>query len=146
MSWLIRWWTKKPYSHVARALHVHKWGTGYYQASEGKVNYEHESVFHKKHEIIKKYSIPVSKEIKTDIGEACWQDTGKRYGYLQNIGIALIDLKLLTKNPWKQGRNCSELIYLKVLKPMFPELKYNPDTIKPHDIENILVSKGFTHV
>lgn len=145
-SLLIRWWTKKPYSHVARALTMCTWGAGYYQASEGKVNYEHEDVFNTKHKIIREYNIPITKEIKDSVEKMCWQDAGKKYGYLQNLGILLIDLKITKHNPWKQGRNCSELIYIKVLKPMFPELNYNPDTIKPHEIEEILIKKGFKHV
>ena len=35
-SWLIKLWTNKPYSHVARAVDIKNWGKGYYQASEGK--------------------------------------------------------------------------------------------------------------
>ena len=41
-SWLIKWYTKKPYSHVARAIQIRDWGYRYYHASEGKVNYEFE--------------------------------------------------------------------------------------------------------
>lgn len=52
-------------------------------------------------------------------------------------------LGIKATNPWKKGRNCSELIYLKVLVPMFGDLGYNPDTIKPYHIEDILISKGY---
>lgn len=62
---------------------------------------------------------------------------------MQNAGIVFVDVGLLKDTPWKDGRNCSELIYIKVLKKMIPELDYNPDTIKPHEIENIIL-KHFT--
>jgi hypothetical protein len=137
-SWLIMWWTKKPYSHVARQVIRRDWGAGYYQASEGNVNYEHESVFYKKHEIVAEYVVMVDPQLEMDIRRACWEDCGKKYGMWQNIGIFLVDIGLFKDTPWKDGRNCSELIYIKVLKKMVPELNRNPDTIKPHHIEDII--------
>lgn len=142
-SWLIRAWTGKKYSHVARAANIQEWGWRYFQANEGKVNYEYEEHFLKKHEIIKEYTIIVDTEMDKKIKETCYKQCGNKYGIMQNIGIFLIDLGILKSNPWKSGVNCSELIYTHVLKPMFPELDHNPDTIKPHEIENILISKGY---
>lgn len=118
------------------------WGAGFYQASEGKVNYEHENIFFKKHEIVKEYTIEVPDKLELKIREECWKECGNKYGMMQNIGIALVDiLKLLgikTHNPWKQGRNCSELLYITIFKQLHPKLDYDPDTIKPHHIEEIL--------
>ena len=139
-SKLIMWWTKKPYSHVAREVTRRNWGAGYYQASEGNVNYEHESVFYNKHELVREYTLIVDSLLELEIRKACWKECGKKYGMLQNVGIFLIDLGLIKDNPWKSGRNCSELIYLKVLKKMIPELNLNPDTIKPHEIEDIILN------
>lgn len=139
MSRLIMWWTKKPYSHVARRVMRRDWGAGYYQASNGSVNYEHESVFYTKHEIVKEYTLMIDAELELAIRKACWEDCGKDYGIKQNIGIVLVDLNLTKDNIWKHGRNCSELIYLMVFKQLIPQLNYNPDTIKPHDIENIIL-------
>ena len=139
LSRLIMWWTRKPYSHVAREVIRRDWGAGYYQASEGNVNYEHESVFNRKHQIVKEYVLMVDQDLEMDIRKACWHDCGKKYGALQNIGIFLNDIGLCKDTPWKDGRNCSELIYIKVLKKMVPELDYNPDTIKPHHIEDIIL-------
>lgn len=140
LSKLIMWWTKQPYSHCAREVIRRDWGAGYYQASEGNVNYEHESVFNKKHEIIKEYTLMVDGELELDIRRACWEDCGKYYGTLQNVGIFLVDLGIFKDTPWKDGRNCSELLYLKIFKKLLPDLKYNPDTIKPHQIEKIILN------
>lgn len=139
-SQMIMWWTKKPYSHVAREVIRRDWGAGYYQASDGNVNYEHESVFFTKHEVIRSYVLAVDESLELSIREACWKDCGKKYGMLQNVGIFLIDIGLFKDNPWKHGRNCSELIYIKVLKKLLPDLEYNPDTIKPHHIEDIILN------
>lgn len=147
-SWLIRLWTRKPYSHVARAIEIRDWGKRYFQASEGKVNYEFEKYFEEKHHIVKKYIIKVPPEMDRAIKYECYLEAGNKYALMQNVGIAVVDIvyKIFKKkinNPWKHGRNCSELLYLNVLKPMFPELTYDPDLIKPHQIDKILEEKGY---
>ena len=140
LSDLIIWYTKKPYSHVARGFNAFSGKVQmYYQASEGKVNYESKEVFDHKHEIVKKYILQIPKELYTEIGIACMQDSGKKYGVMQNLGIVLVDLGICKDTPWKDGRNCSELIYLKVFKNLIPSLQENPDTIKPQRIEEIIV-------
>ena len=142
ISFLIRKWTGKQYSHVARKL-VHGDIELYYQASGSQVNYECKEVFDKKHEIIKRYTLSISQELYTEIGSACLREAGKPYGVLQNVGIAMVDVCRLfgkkIQNPFKQGRNCSELLYVVVLKRLCPDLAYDPDTIKPNHIEEILI-------
>ena len=150
LSWAIRLWTWKPYSHVARRSKIsfaekHH----YFHANEGKVNYEYETHFFKKHKIIKKYELTVPQKFYYEMAKQSWVEAGAKYGYLQHIGIAIVDVAKLLGfkicNPWKQGRNCSELLYITILKPMFPDLEYDPETIKPHHIERILIEKGFKH-
>jgi hypothetical protein len=139
LSWLIMLWTNKPYSHVAREVPRRDWGSAFYQASDGNVNYEFESVFYEKHQIVKEYILQVDPILELSIRKACWEDCGKKYGFLQNLGILLVDFGFFKDTPWKDGRNCSELIYLKVFKSMISDLNYNPDTIKPHHIEDIIL-------
>lgn len=142
-SWLIRFWTNKPYSHVSRAVEISDWGKRYFQASEGKVNYEYEKYFLKKHEIVKKYTLLITPELDKKIKEECYREAGNNYGLMQNLGVVLVDIcNFFGKkidNPWKSGRNCSELIYLTVLKQLIPDLEYHPDTVKPHHIEKIII-------
>lgn len=144
-SWLIQLWTGKPYSHVAREVVRRDWGAGYYHASEGKVNYEHENVFNVKHEIVRSYTVSIPTELEMKIRKECWSECGNDYGMLQNLGIVLVDICKIfgvrVTNPWKKGRNCSELLYLTVFKQIHPELDYDPDTIKPHHIDDILTTK-----
>lgn len=143
-SKLIMIYTNRPYSHVARKTYI---GTNkrelYFQSSEGKVNYEYTDVFHKKHEIVKSYTLEVSDELYQKIADSCLVEAGKDYGFMQNLGIVLVDLKLTKTNPWKHGRVCSELLYVTILKQLVTDLEYNKDTIKPSDIENIIV-ENFT--
>jgi len=143
-SWAIMAWTFKKYSHVALRFDSKIFSSPtYYQSSEGLVNYMSGSQFDKKHLIVKEIEIKVPDELYSEIRNTCHEEAGANYGFLQNIGIVLADLADLVgikiKNPWKEGRNCSELLYLKVLKPMGIG-SADPDLIKPHHIEKLLTT------
>ena len=147
-SKLLRFYMNKNYSHIAREKEI-MGEILYYQASEGKVNYENKSVFDKKHKIVARYSIEVTEEMSRQISRDCLMDAGKKYGFMQNIGIALVDFfslfNVYINNPFKDGRNCSELLMLRVLFHKYPELKekYDPDKIRPDQLEQILIDKGY---
>jgi len=138
-SWAIMLWTKKPYSHVARAIQIRDWGFRFSHAAEGSVRNDFEDEFYRKNVLIKEYRLAICEESDLRVKKAFYTEQGKVYGMLQNLGIALVDMGLVKDTPWKKGRNCSELIYRKFLKEILPELNYNPDTIKPHHIENIIL-------
>jgi len=145
MSWLIRLYTRKPYSHVAMSHEIRDWGKRYYQASEGKVNYEYETVFHLKHEIVRSYILLLHDGVEREIKKAGYQQCGRKYAFMQNLGILWVDLNKIfgrdIDNPWKEGDNCSELLYTTAFKKTCPELTYNRNKIKPHQIEEIILSK-----
>jgi len=142
-SGLIRWWTSKPYSHVARHIVLSGDIDMYYQANEGKVNYEVKEIFDTKHTVVRDYEIIVDDQCYKAISRACLQQAGKPYALWQNLGIVYVDIMSwvgkTVENPWKKGLNCSELVYRNVLKPMIPALNYAPDAIKPHQIEDIIL-------
>jgi hypothetical protein len=143
-SWLIRAWTFKSYSHVAVRFSSRIFKTPtYYQASEGLVNYMSETQFLKKHSIVKEYNLAIPDELYYLIREACHEEAGAPYGLLQNIGIILSDVcswvNIKIKNPWKEGRNCSELMYVHVFKNLDSK-ELDPDLVKPHHIEELLTT------
>jgi hypothetical protein len=143
-SWAIRLWTGKEYSHVARAVQIRDWGWRFYQASEGKVNYEYEKYFLQKHEIVKDYILLISPEMDRKIKKECYEQAGNRYGTIQNLGIVFVDIlhKITGRkvdNPWKKGKNCSELLYENVFSILCSDLNYDPNTVKPHQIEEIIL-------
>lgn len=144
-SWAIMVWTGKPYSHVAREVEVRDWGKAYYQSSDNKVNYEYHTVFEKKHEIVKCYTLTISDEVDGEIRKACYQEAGKQYATKQVFGMLLVDtlgfFGIKIKNPWKEGRTCSESLYARAFKLIFPDLDYNEDTIKPEHIEEIILDR-----
>lgn len=143
-GWAVQLWTWKPFSHVALEVEL-SWldRPMYFQASEGSVNYEYADHFDKKHEIVSTYELYVPEELYKQMSKKRLEHAGEQYGILQNVGIVITDVaKLLgidMDNPWKKGKNCSELLYTVVLKPMYPTLDYDPQKIKPHHIEDILV-------
>jgi hypothetical protein len=145
LSKLIMWYTNKPYSHVARKAKLSLLQyPHYYQASEGKVNYEYEDFFNKKHEIVKSYTIQVPAHFYEELIKESWMQVGNKYGTMQNVGILLVDLLakigIIATNPFKKGMNCSELIFRTVFSKIIPNLPYRADQVKPHQIEDIIIN------
>ena len=142
-SWLIRLWTRRSFSHVAVCFDTSKeYGTKtYYQASDGLVNYMAEDQFLKKHSIVESFTLVITEDQYKDIRNKCHREVGANYGFLQNVGIILSDITkffgVKIKNPWKEGRNCSELLYDNILVYMGVD-SYDKDLIKPHHIEKII--------
>ena len=149
-SWIIRAWTQKKYSHVALKYNsrIFKSPT-YYQASDGLVNYMSGTQFDKKHEIVIEHIIEVEDDKYSKIREECHEEAGAPYGFMQNLGIVLADVLELVgvkiKNPWKQGRNCSELLYVHVFSNLDYK-KLDPDLVKPHHIEELLTTSNRSKV
>ena len=66
-----------------------------------------------------------------------------------SLTIAVVDfakqvLGVKVKNPWRKDQNCSELVFRHVICVAYPEFskKYDPDTISPRDIEDIVKNIG----
>lgn len=142
-SWLIRLWTWKPYSHVARKLSISFLDKPvYFQSNETKVNWEYEDHFFKDHEVVRSYEVEISREQLGQLNKTCWEQVGVKYGFLQNLGIAYVDFMNLfgikVKNPFTSGMNCSEVIYRNAIIPIYGDHGYNPNSIKPHQIEEII--------
>lgn len=147
ISKAIMWWTGVNYSHVARKgklPFVEK--PHYYHAAEGNVHYSYEDNFISKNEIVKEYEIEVSNDIYTELVKTSWEQCGSYYGFMQNIGIFMVDLLqkvgIRATNPFKKNVNCSELIFTTVFQKMLPNLPYRKDTIKPHHIEEIITTNN----
>ena len=145
VSWIICLLTRRKYSHVALEINIDNLSKPmYFQSNESKVNYEYSDYFLKENEIIKKYELYVKEDLYNDLAKQRLMSVGENYGHLQNLGILFVDLlkfiKVDINNPWKKGKNCSELIYTCILKNIEPKLNYNANTIKPNEIEDILVN------
>lgn len=155
LSWLIRWYLKREYSHTYMEIdHKRLFGvnTIYHSAGKVGVTYFSKPVFLEKNKEVALYEWSLPDTLYREIRTETHKELGKSYGTMQNIGIALVDLyielfKRKVKNPFRKGSNCSEAIFRALLK-QFPELskKYNPNTIKPSHIEEILIDKEFKRI
>lgn len=138
-SWLIQWYEKTPFSHTFVEYNtVHHLGSDtIYQSSRGMVNNMSKDVFLEENEITHVFTVTCGDEIYKEMRNGLHSVTGKHYGFMQNIGIIISDIFKI-KNPFKKGYNCSELVYEKVLKKLFPELEYNKDNVTPKMVYLIL--------
>ena len=138
-SWLIRWYEKTPFSHTFVEYNTasHLGSDTIYQSSRGMVNNMSKTVFLEENEITHIFTIVCDDETYKEMRNGLHSVTGKHYGFWQNFGIIISDIFKI-KNPFKKGYNCSELVYEKVLKKLFPELEYNKDNVTPRMVYEIL--------
>lgn len=149
MSALLQAYLGTPYSHVyIRINHKSRFGvdTIYHSSLKSGTSYYSEPIFHKYNETVKEYSLCLKKAEYARLRRNCHQTLGLSYGFWQNLGILAVDLLnfigLPIKNPWTVGMNCSEAVFL-ALRSRYKNLdKYDPNTVTPRDIEEILLSKG----
>lgn len=138
-SWLIRWYEKTPFSHTFIEYNTahHLGSDTIYQSSRGMVNNMSKDVFLEENEITNVFTIVCEEEIYIEMRNGLHSVTGKYYGFWQNIGVVIADIFKIN-NPFKKGYNCSELVYEKVLKKLFPELEYKKDNVTPKMVYEIL--------
>lgn len=97
------------------------------------------------------YEIEMDDEIYKDLRKELHKHSGTGYAFMQNLGIIMVDLLqdlgINITNPFRKGENCSELVFLALLKA-HPELsaQYKKNTIRPDHIQAILEEKGYKKV
>lgn len=141
---------RKPYSHVFvqydTASHMGN-DSIYHSAMGSGVGFYSKPVFEDINIITAMYEIELSDEIYVKIRNKLFAHCGRKYGYAQNIGIVCADiakyLGIAFENPFREGFNCSELVFMGLLE-IDPELlyEYDLDTIRPDHIELILQKLG----
>jgi hypothetical protein len=113
------------------------------------------NTFNDNNVIIKTFKILVDDVCYTDICKGLLQNSGKRYGFVQNLGIALSSVikrifNVTITNPFTVNQNCSELVYRRVICKLYPDIakRYDPNLITPTDIDEILteISKTDSNV
>jgi len=144
-SWAIRAFMKTPYSHVYIRFYSESINrTLIYEAvGTGGVRFVGFNLWSSQAEELKSYTLQVKKCNSTTLLQELVDDCGMKYGYLQNFGIFLASVLGWNKNPWRKGRNCSEIV-AKFLKSEGYEVKKSLDLITPKDIELIICSKSST--
>ena len=150
-SRLLQWYVGSPISHVLVEFDTEK-SLGqpfvYHSVIGTGVSLIPKKKFLLKNEIMESYTFELTVDEYRSIRNDLLNEGGEEYAMMQNLGIFIIDqIRRLTrikyKNPFKKGKNCSELIYEKVIQKLYGDVsKYDKDLVKHSEIRSILKEKG----
>ena len=163
ISWIIRltqWklsvgqeWNKVP-SHVRIKFFDKKHDLWWiYEASQSSVKFHGDNQWTPLVHIVKSYEIYVDPEIKKELVHYMGTSTGKPYGRIQLVGLALVNFMKVfrrkIKNPFSDRDKtevCAEAVYNILNKiPSFKPIltQYDPDTLDLCDIMDIMTQGGY---
>ena len=120
---------KLPFSHYALIL-VDEYGlVKTIDASGRTLHQESLDNFKEKYNIIRLYEVPETEKTFKEFREWLHPIEGSKYGYLQVIGLFLLSIGLMTRNPFSNGIDniiCNEFI-LRFLcfQGLIPESKFD---------------------
>lgn len=137
-SWLIRLYQHTPYSHVYLKFYSKTTNRQLiYEAVGGGVRFIGSNAWEKHAVEMKTFDINITHKNTVELMQYCIDNAGCEYGFLQNLGIAFCNAFGIKKNPFKKGKNCSEII-AEIL--ILEGCKINKDLnlITPKDIYEIL--------
>lgn len=147
-AYLISKWINKPYSHVYIRFESSdsRVPSNIYHASSGMVHFLEFNNFKNKNNIIKEYSLTISKEDRLATLIHCMYLSGEVYGYFEIIKIFITDIlnyfnfNLNTKN--SKGYICSELIAVLIENKFNLNINKPRHLLKPNDIEELIKQLG----
>jgi len=144
-SWLVRLFqggTK--YSHV-----YVKWHSSYtnrdiiYEASGTSVRFVGGRLFNERVHITDEFDIEITKETKRKIVQFCVDNAGIPYGCKQILGIALVKLFKLKRNPFRDGKEsqvCAEAVGYILREKLGFDIQKDLDTADVKDIYNLVMN------
>lgn len=153
-SKILQWYEGVPISHVLIEFDTPHLGQNFVYHSEigNGVSFMTRKRFDDKNEIMETYEIELPDEEYYKMRNSLLDNCGEHYALMQNIGIFIVDqlrkLGCKCSNPWKNGQNCSELIYRNVIPYICDkeEHKFEPDLVKPSQIRKILQDHGISPI
>jgi len=151
-SKLLQWYEGIPISHVLVEFDTPHLGQNfvYHSVVGNGVSFITLSRFESINEIMETYIVELEDSKYNNIRNALLNECGESYGFLQNIGIFLVDIArkagIKADNPFKDGQNCSELIYRHLISNIYKKHSIKPDLVKPSQIRDILVKSGNTPI
>lgn len=140
-SYIIRMFQKTTYSHVYikfRSDSLNR--TLIYEAVGGGLRFIGTKVWESHAEEVASFSIDISQENYVKLMQYCVDNAGTEYGFVQNIGIAMCELLSLKTNPFKEGKNCSEVVG-EILKLEGIIFEKETNLLTPKDIYKALDGK-----
>jgi hypothetical protein len=152
-SKLLQWYEGIPVSHVSIEFDTPHLNQNfiYHSVIGSGVSFISITRFLNKNEIMESYEVSLDDETYNLMRNNLLDNCGEHYGMLQNIGIFIVDklkrLGIKSTNPFKDGQNCSELVYRDVIPYICKNYSgYSPDLIKPSQIRNILKKNGINPI
>lgn len=145
-SWVIRAFEGTPYSHV----YVRWYSSGAeveiaYEASGTSVKFLGKEVFDKKILPICEYEVEINSDTYKKLLKFCMTNAGMSYGTKQILGIALVKIFKMSKNPFSDGRKsqvCSELVGNILQDVLGEDLNLDLDIAGPRSIQEFLDKKA----
>ena len=145
-SWLIKKVLNRQFSHsYFKFQENYSDKTVFHAVGKGLI-YISETTFIEQNTTIKEFDLSISDELFLELMEDCHKNAGKDYGFLQNLGIAIIRglAKLgiiINKNPINDGINCSEWLYY-ILEEIYGKwIDKDPNLVAPDDVFDFLEEK-----
>lgn len=146
-SKLIRWYTKRDFSHTYFKYKDSTFTdhTIFHAVGKG-LSYVSETNFLKHNTVVREFTMLVPDELFHLILNICHQKSGQDYGYLQNLGILIVELLSkvgikLKENIINDGVNCSELMCYLLTEVHGKWIKKDADLVTPADVYDFLVKK-----
>jgi uncharacterized protein YycO len=140
-SCLIRCFLGTKYSHVAIVFTKPSGKKLVYEAVGSGVRYISFPIWEKHVEIVDSVNLSQDEynQCNSKIMGYCMDNAGMDYGFMQNIGVFIAKVFDLKKNPFKKGKNCSEVL-AEILVELGYEVTKPFDLVTPKDINDILKS------
>ena len=138
-SWAIRLFQGTAYSHTYIRFYSESLNrTLVYEAvGTGGVRFIGYKLWTKHADEIESFTLKVKKCNATTMLQEFVDDSGLDYGHLQNIGIFLASIFGWKKNPWKKGKNCSEIVAKFLISEGY-SISKPLDLVTPKDIYKVL--------
>jgi hypothetical protein len=138
-SWAIRLFQGTAYSHTYIRFYSESLNrTLVYEAvGTGGIRFIGQKMWLKHAEELESFTLKVKKCNATTMLQDFVDDCGLDYGHLQNIGIFMASLFGWKKNPWRKGKNCSEIVAKFLISEGY-RISKPLDLVTPKDIYEIL--------
>lgn len=137
-SWAIRLYQNTEYSHVYLKFHSEALNRVLiYEAVGGGVRFIGSSAWEKQAIEVASFDLDIKQCNYVTLLQFCVDHAGLEYGFLQNIGLLFCDLFKMKENPFKKGKNCSEMV-AEILKLEGVVINKDFNLVTPKDIFEVL--------
>lgn len=132
-SYAIRAYQRSEYSHVAIILTDKRGREFVYEAVGSGIRFVAKKVWLEKVSIVSMFTLKVSPYEYRVLMDYCIENAGLEYGFMQNIGVVIANIFNMKSNPFKKGKNCSEVL-AEILIRLGYKISKPLDLVTPKDI------------